>query len=214
MNQILTVKSSVSMWTGTLVGTIAVVTCAPIHARLRVTFIDIMLAVVTSKTRVTYTCKSINTINAGSTVEAGALSAVRSVDFTMDATEARWACTGVAVHTVCAVGSIFTWVTFTLINVLLTFDAPKTRQAGAQKAIHLIFADPTITTRIWLAIINVCFTVTPSEAWFAATSITAQCVLTTGSVETGILHTFFDIHIAGLTLPSFRTNAGEALIIF
>lgn len=102
-------------------------TCASIQARLRVTFIDIVLAVVTSETRGAYTGKSINTINTGSTIEAGALSAVRRVNFTMDATEARWACTGVAVHTVCAVGSIFTWVTFTLINVLLTFDTLKTR---------------------------------------------------------------------------------------
>lgn len=45
----------------------------------------------------------------------------------MDSTEADRAGTGVAVHTVGAVGSVLTGVTLTLVDVLLTHCAPETR---------------------------------------------------------------------------------------
>lgn len=55
-----------------------------------------------------------------------------------------------------------------------------------------------------LAVINVGFTVTPGEAWLAATAIAAQSVLTGRPVATGILHTLFDVHLTGLALKRSR----------
>lgn len=49
-----------------------------------------------------------------------------------------------------------------------------------------------------LAVVDVGLTVASSEAWFAATAITAQSVLAGCSVATGILHTLFDVHLTGL----------------
>lgn len=59
-------------------------------------------------------------------------------------TEARGTGAGVAVDTVCTVGSIFTWVTVTLVDVLLTLSATETRQAGAHKVVHFVPAETSI----------------------------------------------------------------------
>lgn len=58
------------MWASALVSAIAVMTSATIQARLRVTFVDIMLAVVASKSWGTDACEGIDAIYTGSTVEA------------------------------------------------------------------------------------------------------------------------------------------------
>lgn len=77
------------------------------------------------------------------------LSAVGSVIFTMDSTEARRAGTGVAVDTVGAVGSVLTWVALTLIDVFLTLRSPEAGQAAAQEATHLVFAETSVAAGIY-----------------------------------------------------------------
>lgn len=66
----------------------------------------------------------------------------------MDSTEAGWARAGVAVDTVGTVGSVLTWVAFTLIDVLLALCAPKTRQAGTQEAIHLVLTEASVAAGV------------------------------------------------------------------
>lgn len=77
------------------------------------------------------------------------LSAVGSVVFTVDSTEAGWAGTGVAVDTVGAVGSVLAWVALTLVDVLLTLCSPETGQAGAQEAIHLILTEASVAAGVY-----------------------------------------------------------------
>lgn len=77
------------------------------------------------------------------------LSAVGSVVFTVDSTEAGWAGTGVAVDTVSAVGSVLAWVALTLVDVLLTLCSPETRQAGAQEAIHLVLTEASVAAGVY-----------------------------------------------------------------
>lgn len=77
------------------------------------------------------------------------LSAVGSVVFTVDSTEAGWAGTGVAVDTVSAVGSVLAWVALTLVDVLLTLGSPETRQAGAQEAIHLVLTEASVAAGVY-----------------------------------------------------------------
>lgn len=68
----------------------------------------------------------------------------------MNATETRQARAGVAVHAVCAVGSVLARIAFTLIDVLLTFGTTESREASACKCIYAVFADPTIAARVWV----------------------------------------------------------------
>lgn len=164
------------------------------------------------------------------------LSAVRSVIFTMNATEAKRAGAGVAVDTVSAVGSVLTGVALTLVDVLLAPRSAKAGRAGAQEAVHLVITEPSVATGVcrWkhqtqlyvlivllvctfingheeethkgrrtdeltgLAVVNVVFTVASGKARFAAAVVTAQSVLAGCSIATGILHTLFDVHLAGL----------------
>lgn len=79
------------------------------------------------------------------------LSAVWSVIFTVDSTEAGRAGTGVAVDTVGTVGSILTRVALTLIDVLLALCAPKAGQAGTQEAVHLVLTEASIAAGVcWI----------------------------------------------------------------
>lgn len=82
------------------------------------------------------------------------LSAVRSVVFTVDPTEARRAGTGVAVDAVSAVGSVLAWVALALVDVLLALCAPEAGQAGAQKAVHLVLTEASIAAGICRGIDN------------------------------------------------------------
>lgn len=76
------------------------------------------------------------------------LSAVGSVIFTVDSTEAQRAGTGVAVDTVCAVGSVLAWVALTLVDVFLALCAPKAGLAGTKEAVHLISTEATIAAGV------------------------------------------------------------------
>ncbi len=76
------------------------------------------------------------------------LSAVRSVIFTVDSTEAGWAGTGVAVDAVGAVGSVLARVALTLIDVFLALRAPKAWQAGAQEAVHLVLTEASVAAGV------------------------------------------------------------------
>lgn len=49
-----------------------------------------------------------------------------------------------------------------------------------------------------LAVINVGFTVASNEARPAVAAVTAQSVLTGRAIDTGILHTLFDVHLTRL----------------
>lgn len=48
------------------------------------------------------------------------------------------------------------------------------------------------------AVIDVGFTVASNKAWPAVTAVTAQSVLTGRTIETGVLHTLFDVHLTRL----------------
>lgn len=76
------------------------------------------------------------------------LSAVGSVVFTVDSTEAGRAGAGVAVDTVGAVGSVLARVALTLIDVLLALCAPEAGQAGAQEAVHLVPTEASVAARV------------------------------------------------------------------
>lgn len=76
------------------------------------------------------------------------LSAVWSVIFTVDPTEASRTGTGVAVDTVSAVGSVLARVALTLINVLLALCAPKAGQAGTQEPMHLVFTEASVAAGV------------------------------------------------------------------
>lgn len=131
----------------------------------------------------------------------------------MNATEAERAGAGVAVDTVSAVGSVLTGVALTLVDVLLAPRSAKAGRAGAQEAVHLIITEPSVATGVGLAVVNVVFAVASGKARFAAAVVTAQSVLAGCSIATGILHTLFDVHLAGLALPSFRTDTREVQIV-
>lgn len=77
------------------------------------------------------------------------LSAVWSVIFTVDSTEAGRAGTGVAVDTVGAVGPVLTRVALTLVDVLLAHCAPKAGQAGTQEAVHLVLTEASVAARVY-----------------------------------------------------------------
>lgn len=66
----------------------------------------------------------------------------------MDPTEARRAGAGVAVHAVCAVGSILARIALTLIDIFFTLWSPESRQAGTQEAINLILTNASIAAGV------------------------------------------------------------------
>lgn len=76
------------------------------------------------------------------------LSAVWSVIFTVDPTEAGRTGTGVAVDAVSTVGSVLARVALTLIYVLLALCAPKAGQTGTQEAMHLVTTEASIAARV------------------------------------------------------------------
>lgn len=76
------------------------------------------------------------------------VSAVISVDLTVDATKARRAGASVAVDTVGAVGSVLAGVTLTFVDVLLTTAATKPWQTGACESVDAIVAQSSITAGI------------------------------------------------------------------
>lgn len=78
------------------------------------------------------------------------LSAVLCVGLAVNAAETRQAGAGVAVHTVCAVGSILTGIALTLVDVLLTFGTTESQEASACECIYTVLAEPTITARVWV----------------------------------------------------------------
>lgn len=167
------------------------------------------------------------------------LGAVGSVIFTVDSTEAGRAGTGVAVDTVSAVGSVPTRVALTLVDVLLALCAPKAGEAGTQEAVHLVLTEASVAAgvcgrrdkafdlvcvfrsllskgreageRTGLAVVDVIFAVASTEARFAATAVTAQSVLAGRSIATGILHTFFDVHLTCLALVKGRESKRHLL---
>lgn len=67
----------------------------------------------------------------------------------MNTTETRQARAGIAVHTVCAVGSILAWIALTLVDVLFTFRTTKSGEASASECVYAVPADPTITAGVW-----------------------------------------------------------------
>lgn len=60
--------------------------------------------------------------------------------------------------------------------------------------------------RTGLAVIDVGFAITSTEARFAATAVTTQSVLAGCSIATGILDTFFDVHLTCLALVKGRSS--------
>lgn len=116
----------VSLRAGALVCAVAVLTGASIHAGSGVALVDVMLAVVSSEPRWAQAREAVDAIHTCAAIKTRALSTVRCVVLTVNPTESRWTGTGVTVHTIRAVGAVFTWVTVTFINVLLTFAAPET----------------------------------------------------------------------------------------
>lgn len=202
------------MRTGALVCPITVKTRSPIEARFGVTLIDIILTVAASESRETQAGESINSIHTGATIEARAVSAVVGVDLTVDATEAGWAGASVAVDTICAVGAIPTGVTLTLVYVLLTSATTKPGQTGTCERVDAIAAKTTITAGIWFAVISVCLTLLASVTRLALALVATHSVVANSPIAAWTLHTFVDIDLTCLTLPSFRADAGEALVVF
>lgn len=76
------------------------------------------------------------------------LSAVWSVIFTVDPTEAGRTGTGIAVDAVSTVGSVLARVALTLIYVLLALCAPKAGQTGTQEAMHLVTTEASVAARV------------------------------------------------------------------
>lgn len=68
----LAVEPRVSLGTSALVGPIAVLTRAPVQARLGVALVDVMLAVAAREAGWTDAGEGIDAIHAGPTIEAGA----------------------------------------------------------------------------------------------------------------------------------------------
>lgn len=77
------------------------------------------------------------------------LSAVGSVIFTVDSTEAWRAGAGVAVDTVGAIGSVLTRVALTLVDVLLACCSPEAEQAGTQETVHLVLAVASVAAGVY-----------------------------------------------------------------
>lgn len=75
-------------------------------------------------------------------------------------------------------------------------------------------AQATITAGIWFAVIDVCLTLLARVTRLALALVTSHGVEAKGAIAAWALHAFVDIDLACLTLPSFRADAGEALIIF
>lgn len=202
------------MRAGALVCPVTVHTTASIEARFGVTLIDIILTVAAGKSRQTQAGEGIDSIHTGATIEARAVSAVVGVDLTVDATEARRTGARVAVDTISAVGPIPTGVTLTLVYVLLTPATTKPGQTGTRETVDTIAAQTTVTAGIWFAVISVCLTLLASVAWLALALVASHSVMANGAIAAWALHTFIDINLTRLTLPSFRADAGEALVVF
>lgn len=204
----------VSLRAGALVGAIAVLAGASIHARSGVALVDVMLAVVASEAFRAQASEAVDAIHTCATIKTRALSTVRCVVLAVNPTESRWTGAGVAVHTISAVGAVFTRVTLTFVNVLLTSAAPETRQAGASEGVHCVFAEATVTAGVGLAVIDVCLTVATRVARFATALVAANGVLADGVISARIFNTLVDVHLTCLALPSRRTHTREALVVF
>lgn len=60
------------MWTGALVGAIAVLAGAPVQTGSGVTLVDVVLTVVPGEARRTYACEGVDAVHTRATIEAGA----------------------------------------------------------------------------------------------------------------------------------------------
>uniref|UniRef100_A0A8C1M8X7 Uncharacterized protein n=1 Tax=Cyprinus carpio TaxID=7962 RepID=A0A8C1M8X7_CYPCA len=87
------------------------------------------------------------------------LSTVRCVVLTVNPTESRWTGTGVTVHTIRAVGAVFTWVTVTFINAGASEDvhiaACVARFTTAFVAANRVLTDGVISTRVFDTFIDI-----------------------------------------------------------
>lgn len=213
-HQILTVDSFVAMRTGALVCAVTVQAGPPVEARLGVTLVDVILAVAAGEPRQTQAGERIDAVHTGAPVKAGAVGAVVGVDLTVDAAEARPAGAGVAVHTISAVCPVPTGVTLTLVYVLLTSAATKPGQTGAGERVDTVAAQTSVTAGVWFAVVSVGLTLLAGVTWLALALVAPHGVMAHSTVAARALHTFVDIYLTCLTLPSFGADAGEALVIF
>lgn len=75
-------------------------------------------------------------------------------------------------------------------------------------------AQTTITAGIWFAVISISFTLLTGVTWLTVALIATHSVMTHGTISAWTLYTFVDINLTCLTLPSFRADAGETLVVF
>lgn len=66
----------------------------------------------------------------------------------MDPTEARRAGAGVAVHAVCAVGSIPARIALAFVDVFLALQSPESGQAGTQEAVDLVLTKASVAAGV------------------------------------------------------------------
>lgn len=78
------------------------------------------------------------------------LRTVWRVILTVYPTKSRWTGTGVTVHTIRAICTVFTRVALTFVDVFLASVAPETGEAGANERVHPVFAKSSITAGIWM----------------------------------------------------------------
>lgn len=121
---------------------------------------------------------------------------------------------GVTVYTVGAICAVFARVALAFVDVFLASVAAETRQAGAGERINGIFAKSSVTAGIGFAVIDVRLAIAARVARLAAAFVAANGVLTGGAISARVFDAFVDVDLACLALPSFRTHAGEALIVF
>lgn len=97
---------------------------------------------------------------------------------------------------------------------MLTPATTETRQTGACERVDAITAQTTITAGIWFTVINISFTLLAGVTWLAFALVTTHGVVTQSTIATRTLHTLVDVNLTCLTLPSFRADAGKALVVF
>lgn len=67
---------------------------------------------------------------------------------------------------------------------------------------------------IWQTVVNVRLAVSAGVTGFTVAFVASVSVLAQSTVSARVFHTFIDVNLTGLPLPSHRTYAGEAFIVF
>lgn len=106
-------------------------TCGAIAARLRITFVDFVLAILAGESCLTRTIIAVDAIDACAAVHTRAIRTVLVVDLTIHAGKSQRTCARVRVHILIAGGAILARIRQTFVDIDLAILALEAVQAQA-----------------------------------------------------------------------------------